>query len=101
MDQNTHKCGKRIVGQFQTNLNSKNLLYDGFPKAQFEEEYNTNKQKYPQIQDCPSNKPYFDGFACITCPPAKPLFSMLTKLCFSCPPNSLYDEVNRFCQTGK
>ena len=91
VDPNTRKCGKRTVGLYQTNLNSKNLLFDGLPRAQFEEEYNNNKVKYPQIQDCPADRPYFDGFECIQCRPANPLFSVLTKLCSSCPPNSIYD----------
>lgn len=101
VDQNTRKCGKRIVGVHQTSLFSPKLLFDGLPKAQFQEEYDSNKQKYPNIQDCPAKKPYFDGFSCIQCPPSHPLFSMLTKLCSSCPPNSIYDEQNRYCYSGK
>lgn len=101
IDPNTHKCGKRIVGVYQTSLTSPKLLFDGIPKAQFQDEYNANKQKYPKIQDCPTEKPYFDGFECIQCPAGNPLFSMLTKLCSSCPPNSIYDEQNRYCFSGK
>lgn len=91
VDLNTHKCGKRIVGVYQTSLVSPKLLFDGVPKAQFQDEYDSNKQKYPKIQDCPADRPYFDGFACIQCPASNPYFSMLTKLCSSCPANTVYD----------
>ena len=101
VDQNTRKCSKTIVGVHQTSLFAAKLLFDGLPKAQFQEEYDSNKQKYPNIQDCPAKKLYFDGFGCIECPPSHPLFSLLTKLCSSCPPNSIYDEQNRYCYRGK
>jgi hypothetical protein len=49
VDHNTRKCGKRIVGVHQTSLNSPKLLFDGLPKAQFQEEYDSNKRKYSKI----------------------------------------------------
>lgn len=76
VDVNTRKCAKRVVGVYQTSLNTHNLLFEGKPKAQFQEEYNNNKKTYPSIQDCPTDKPYFDGFECITCPPSNSLFSL-------------------------
>lgn len=76
VDVNTRKCAKRIVGVYQTSLNTHNLLFEGKPKAQFQEEYDNNKKTYPSIQDCPTDKPYFDGFECIACPSSNPLFSL-------------------------
>lgn len=100
VDYNTRKCAKRLVGVYQTNLNTHNLLFEGKPKAQFQEEYDNNKKNYPSIQDCPTDKPYFDGFACITCPAGNSLFSLDSKLCTSCPEGSSYTPSEKQCTSS-
>ena len=97
VDFNTHRCATPSVGQYQTSLTSPNLLFEGLPLGQFQDDYNANKTAYPNIQDCPAATPYFDGFACIQCPAGNPLFSLPTRLCSNCPPNSVYDSPNKQC----
>lgn len=92
VDVNTRKCSKRLVGVYQTSLNSQNLIFDGYPKAEFQDKYDENKRKYPSIQDCPTEKPYFDGFGCISCPSGNPYFSLIASECSNCPAQSAYIE---------
>jgi hypothetical protein len=100
VDLNTRKCGKRLVGVYQTSLSAKNLLFDGKSKAEYQDDYDNNKKKYPAIQDCPASTPYFDGFACIACPAAHPLFSLDSKLCSNCPEGSSYVEKEYQCRNA-
>ncbi len=97
VDLNTHRCDTPSVGVYQTSLSSKNLLFEGLPLGQFQDDYNSNKTAYPNIQDCPVTTPYFDGFKCIQCPVGNPLFSLPTRLCSNCPPNSIYVEADKHC----
>lgn len=76
------------------------MLFEGKPKAQFQDEYNENKRLYPSIQDCPTDKPYFDGFECIMCPTSASLFSLDSKLCTSCPTGSSYTPSEKQCTSS-
>jgi hypothetical protein len=71
-------------------MNSVNLLLEGDPKGKFNDQYKTNQATFPAIQDCPGEKPYFDGFECIACPTYSPYFSMPKQTCAACPPASKY-----------
>ena len=99
VDPNTKTCLMRIVGAYQTNLSSVNLLFNGISKAQYQYVQSQNFINYPYIKDCPLSAPYFDGFKCIACHAPYPLFSMLHKTCASCPTGTIYHQNTFVCLT--
>ena len=98
MDPNTHECKAKLSeGLYQTSLNSPNLLYGGLPRAQHQDNYDSNKTTYPTIQDCPAATPYYDGYQCIKCFDFAPDFNLVTRRCQNCPENSTYNTVLKDC----
>lgn len=90
-DVNVRTCLQVLpVGQYQTNINSTNLIYGGLSKAQWQSYYDTNRTVYPGIQDCPNQTPYYDGINCIQCPSMIPYFELEYRLCMTCPTGSTY-----------
>lgn len=70
---------------YQTNVTTApNLIYDGTSKGEWITIYKQNEQKNPQIADCPSSTPYFDGISCINCPTSHPYFNLRYQLCQVC-----------------
>ena len=51
----------------------------------------------PNIPNCNSTNPYWDGVACIKCPDPFILFDLNTKRCVVCDPLSYYDNKTRSC----
>ena len=82
------KCG--IIENYQTNLDRPKLLNGGLSRAEHEDNYAENKLNNPKIQDCPVDKPYFDGYKCIVCTNSQPYFNLNFKECQNCPDNSVY-----------
>lgn len=80
---------------YQTSLESPNLLGGGIPFNEHKDYYNGNETAYPDIEDCPAEKPYFDGINCIMCPNITPYFNLKYRRCEICPPNSEYNEQRR------
>jgi hypothetical protein len=90
-DLNTRTCLQVLpVGLVQTNIDSKNLIYGGISKAQWQSYYNSNKTAYPNIQDCPTQTPYYDGINCVQCPSTMPYFNLEYRLCMTCPTGTQY-----------
>ena len=97
VDPNTRTCLKKLIGVYDTNLSSSNLLFNGISKAQYKA-INTNlKLTYPGLKNCPVATPYFDGFKCIACKAPYPLFSMLHKTCAACPAGTTYHPGSYEC----
>jgi hypothetical protein len=71
-------------GTFQTSLSSSNLIYNGLSISELQENYSSNKAKYPQVQDCPPERPYFDGYDCVGCHQQVQYFNLDTGLCQNC-----------------
>ena len=95
---NLHSC---IVAQSgQTNLGSPNLLLDGHPLNEWKSYYYGNQTANPQLTDCPANRPYFDGTACVTCIDPTPLFSLLRRVCTACTAGTTYDSTVRECMSS-
>ena len=90
-------CSKPLVGRYQTDLAAPNLLFNGYPKAQYQYIQTQNALNYPVITNCPAATPYFDGFNCIGCSAPFPLFSMKHKACASCPVGSTYHPTIYTC----
>lgn len=101
VDPNTHKCAVKLDNStYQTSLNSENLIYNGISIGELQENYNNNQKKFPKIQDCPQEKPYFDGYECISCNEHIPYFNLDTRLCQNCNANSAkYDKELHDCVT--
>jgi hypothetical protein len=83
-------------GLFQTNLSSPNLIFNGISLGEWQDIQASNKTKYPNIKDCPSDKPYFDGFDCISCHPFVPYFNIDNLLCQNCG-EAKYDSQRKEC----
>lgn len=84
------------VGQSQTNINSSNLIYGGLSKAEWQQYYDQNKTAYPNIQDCPTQTPYYDGINCIQCPSQIPYFDLQYRLCMNCPTGTVYSDTTDY-----
>jgi hypothetical protein len=97
VDYYTRTCAVKTVGVYQTSINSPNLLFGGFPRAQWQSIYDANLAKYPGIKDCPPATPYFDGFGCIACGGNYTLFSLLNQACTLCPTGSSYHPNSNAC----
>ena len=83
---------------YQTDLKSNNLIYNGISIGELQENYDNNKKKYPQIKDCPKEKPYFDGYDCISCHEYFPYFNVDTRLCQNCGADgAVYDKEKYDC----
>ena len=83
-------CSHHLYGVWETSLNAPNLIFNGISLAQYQSIQAKAAITYPGIAPCPSGTPYFDGFNCISCPPAFPFFSMQNQACTTCPAGSVY-----------
>ena len=82
----------------QTNPStSPSLILDGRSLNEWRVYYYNNQTADPQISDCPSSKPYFDGVVCINCPVEQPYFNLQYRICQACPQNTDYDVSVRDC----
>lgn len=85
---NARQCLQPLSGPYQTNINTPNLIYGSTPKAQLQDQYDTNKAN--GAQDCPAATPFYDGYNCIQCPPTAPLFNLQYRICMRCPEGYTY-----------
>ena len=82
----------------QTNpATADNLILDGRSLNEWKTYYFNNQTADPQISDCPSSKPFFDGITCISCPTDTPYFNLQYRLCQTCPKETAYDRAVREC----
>lgn len=97
---NTHSCIESIgTGVHQTNpTTAPNLVLGGISIAQYESTYASNKASYPDITDCPADRPYFDNINCVACTEPFPYFNMYSRLCQSCSEGSKYNSQTRECE---
>ena len=79
------------MGTLQTSMDSDNLIYGGVSSAQLEDEQKSLASNHPEIQNCPADKPYYDGYGCQQCNDITPYFNIVSKKCVACPENSKYD----------
>jgi hypothetical protein len=84
-------CSHHLHGVWETSLRAPNLVFNGISLAQYQSIQTQLTIKYPNIAVCPSPTPYFDGFGCISCPSAFPLFSLQHRACTNCPAGSNYN----------
>ncbi len=92
-----HKCLTPENLNYQTNPNSKNLIYNGKSENEWMSVYYQNIQKNSGIADCPSSNPYFDGIACISCPRSSPYFNLDSLICQQCEGTTLYSAHSKEC----
>lgn len=101
LDLSMHKCLAPGNLNFQTNpANTSGLIFNGRSINEWANKYYQNLQEFAGISDCPTETPFFDGLACISCPHSHPYFNMETLVCQNCPGNTLYDIDQRECVTN-
>jgi len=86
----THNCV--IAQQRQTSLTSPNLVLGGLPYNEWMYYYVNNQTANPQLANCPTSTPYFDGLTCISCSPPTPYFSLTHKACINCQAGTSYSS---------
>lgn len=83
---------------YYTRTSASNIFYNG--------DFNTVinsiqslKSKYPGIQECPSDNPFFNAQKniCINCAPEYPLWDIKYNRCILCPEYSTYNKDSRIC----
>jgi hypothetical protein len=73
------------------------LIMEGRSLNEWKTYYFNNQTADPQVSDCPTSKPYFDGVTCITCPSDSPYFNLQYHVCQSCPQDTAYESSVREC----
>lgn len=84
-------------GTYQNNPDSTGVIYGGMPYNQYKDTYVENQQKYPDITECPADKPFFDGMVCVSCPSYQPYFDLNKNQCVNCPTDSSYSAERKEC----
>lgn len=89
-----------IVGQpnYYTDTKATNIFYNGDFNNVITD-INKQKTQFVGIQQCPSDKPYFNASTntCITCPTEFPLFDYKFNRCIACTGQSFYNADSRTC----
>ena len=88
-----HSCV--IIQQRQTSLSSPNLLLGGLSFNEWRYFYVNNQTANPQLANCPTAKPYYDGTTCISCSPPAPYFSLTHRVCVNCAAGTTYNPTVR------
>ena len=84
-----HSCV--IIQQRQTSLSSPNLVLGGIPFNEWRYFYVNNQTVNPQLANCPTAKPYYDGTTCISCVAPTPYFSLTHRVCINCAAGTTYN----------
>ena len=90
-----HQCV--IVQQRITSLSSPNLILGGLPFNEWRYYYVNNQTANPQLANCPTANPYFDGKTCINCVAPAPYFSLMHRVCVNCAAGTTYSPTVREC----
>lgn len=96
-DTEKHKCVLDDPAAITNPETAPNLVLSGTSQGEWNYIYNQTKQNNPDLQDCPSETPYYDGTTCIVCPSNVPYFDLHYQCCVSCPVGSEYDTGRKEC----
>jgi hypothetical protein len=73
------KCLRTVIMSptvFQTNLYALNWILGNQTASQVVDEYYQRSMRYDNVTNCPIDRPFFSGQACITCSPPRPVFDL-------------------------
>ncbi len=60
--------------------------------------YVARSQQYDNITNCPLDRPFYSGNACINCTGSTPIFDMKSSVCTSCPTGTAFNSQEKVCK---
>ena len=81
------KCLRTIILSptiFQTNLYAANWILGNQTANQVVDDYYERSLRYDNVTNCPVERPFFDGQACIICAEPRPVFDLFARRCVTC-----------------
>lgn len=94
------KCLRTVILSptiFQTNLYAPNWILGNQTANQVVDEYYERSLRYDNVTNCPIDKPFFNGQACIVCQEPRPVFNLFERRCVSCGDGFAPNNVTKMC----
>lgn len=82
---------------FQTNLYAENWILGNYTTDDLVKLYSKRAEQYDNVTNCPQDRPFYAGNACIKCDSGSPVFNIETERCGSCPLGEHVDNVQKRC----